>query len=208
LEVIEAIRTRRSVRRYKKTSVPKQVILDLLEAANLAPTATNRQPWGFVVMDRHHIDRLYELLDKAFAERVRAATADSMRAAIKDLPIPVPKGADKLEGLGHFYRTLGNAPVAILVHVPRETDPWLWKNNICDGAAAIQNLLLAAWNQGLGTCWMTGPLKSRGQDIAGFLNVPQDRELIALITLGYPDHQPKSSPKGMITSKMHWLWGN
>ena len=49
---------------------------------------------------------------------------------------------DTLKGLGTFYRTLGGAPVLIGVLIPRATDSWVAKNNVCDAAAAIENLLL------------------------------------------------------------------
>jgi nitroreductase len=74
-----------------------------------------------------------------------------------------------------------------------------------DSAAAIENLLLAAWDKGLGTCWMTGPLKGRGDMIAAFLGVPPDRELVAIVTLGYPDHQPSIPLKRDVALKTRWL---
>lgn len=82
----------------------------------------------------------------------------------------------------------------------------MWKHNIRDASAAIENLLLVAWNQGLGSCCMTGPLRSRGEDVARFLNIPEGREIVALVTLGYPAYTPKSPPKGDLASKVNWLW--
>ncbi len=91
------------------------------------------------------------------------------------------------------------------VLIPRATDPWVAKNNVCDAAAAIENLLLAAWDRGLGTCWMSGPLKGRYDAIAAFLGVPEDRELLAIIPLGYPAHQPARPPKRDVATKVKWL---
>ena len=122
MELEDAIKTRRSVRKYQSKSVPKESISEVLEAANLAPSATNRQPWDFVVVHRSYLDRLEQLFREAFAGRVASISEDTMRQAIKDLPIPVDESGDKLKGLGHFYRTLGGAPVAIVVCVPKETD--------------------------------------------------------------------------------------
>jgi nitroreductase len=205
MDVKTAIRTRRSVRKYKSTPVPKELILELLEEANLAPSATNRQPWEFVVVSRSFLDRLDEILKDAFRERVAGVSEEVMRRAIKDLSLPVEEGGDRLKALGSFYRTLGGAPVAVGVSLPRETDPWVWKNNISDSAAVIENLLLAAWDRGLGTCWMAGPLKSKADAIASFLGIPPDRELVAIVTLGYPDHQPPMPPKKNVAQKTRWL---
>ncbi len=205
MDVKTAIRTRRSVRKYKTTPVPKEIVLELLEAANLAPSATNRQPWEFVVVSRSYLDRLEDILKEAFRERVAGVSEEAMRQAIKDLSLPEEESGDRLKSLGRFYRTLGGAPVAVGVCLPRENDPWVWKNNISDSAAAIENLLLAAWDKGLGTCWMAGPLKARADVIATFLGVPPDRELVAIITLGYPDHQPPMPPKKDVAKKTRWL---
>ena len=205
MELENAIKTRRSVRKYKSKSVPKESILEVLEAANLAPSATNRQPWEFVVVHRSYLDRLDQLLRVAFAGRVAGISEDTMRQAIKDLPIPVDESGDKLKGLGHFYRTLGGAPVAIVVSVPKETDPWIWKNYISDASAATENLLLAAWDKGLGTCWLTGPLKTRADMIASFLGISENREIVAIVALGYPDHKPTMPPKQDVNQKVRWI---
>jgi nitroreductase len=207
MDVKTAIHTRRSVRKYKSTPVPKELVLELLEAANLAPSATNRQPWEFVVVHRSYLDRLEDILKEAFRERVAGVGEEVMRRAIKDLSLPEDGSGDRLKGLGTFYRTLGGAPIAIGVCLPKEKekDPWVLKNNISDAAAAIENLMLAAWDKGLGTCWMTGPLKGRTDLIAAFLAIPQDRELVAIITLGYPDHQPPMPPKKDIAQKTRWI---
>jgi nitroreductase len=205
MDVNQAIQTRRSVRKYLNRPVSKAVILEILEAANLAPSATNRQPWEFVVANRLHIDRLEGVLAEAFRERVAGVGETQMRAAIRELSMPEDAAGDTLKGLGTFYRTLGGAPVLIGVLIPRATDPWVAKNNVCDAAAAIENLLLAAWDRGLGTCWMSGPLKGRYDAIASFLGVPEDRELLAIIPLGYPAHQPARPPKRDIATKVKWL---
>jgi nitroreductase len=205
MEVQTAIRSRRSVRRYKNTPVPKELIQEILEAANLAPSATNRQPWEFVVVNRSYLNRLEDTLKEAFRERVAGVSEENMRRAIADLSLPEEESGDRLKALGTFYRTLGGAPVAVGVCLPRESDAWASRNNISDSAAAIQNLLLAAWDKGLGTCWMTGPLKARAAAIAAFLEIPQDRELVAIVTLGYPDHQPPMPPKKDVVQKTRWI---
>jgi nitroreductase len=205
MDVQEAIRTRRSVRRYKSQEVSKEIILDLLKAAGLAPTATNRQPWEFVVIHRSYLDRLDKVLSEAFAERVSSVGEDYMRKAVKGISFPDDESHDKVKALGHFYRTLGGAPVAIVVCVPKDEDPWIWKNNISDASAATENLILAAWDQGLGTCWLTGPLKARAEAIASLLNIADDREIVAIVALGYPGHHPTMPPKHDIAKKIRWI---
>jgi len=97
MDVKTAIRTRRSVRKYKTTPVPKEIVLELLEAANLAPSATNRQPWEFVVVSRSYLDRLEDILKEAFRERVAGVSEEAMRQAIKDLSLPEEESGDRLK---------------------------------------------------------------------------------------------------------------
>jgi nitroreductase len=205
MELNQAIQTRRSVRKYLDRPVPKEVVIEILEAANLAPSATNRQPWEFIVASRAYINRLEGILEEAFRARVAFVGEEQMRVVIRELSMPEDAAGDRVKGLGTFYRTLGGAPVLVGVLIPKAADPWVAKNNVCDAAAAIENLLLAAWDRGLGTCWMTGPLKGRYDAIASFLGVPEDRELLAIVPLGYPAHQPVRPPKKDIATKVRWL---
>jgi nitroreductase len=205
MELYEAIQTRRSVRKFKAEAIPEEKILRILEAANLAPTASNRQPWHFIVVRRSSLDRMFEIMDRSFRERVEEVGRATLAEKIKDLPIPVDLSNDKVKGLNEFYRTFGGAPLAVVVYVEKADDPWLWKNNLYDAAAAIENLLLAAWGEGLGSCWMTGPLQKKGPDIKAFLRIPDDKEIVGIVPLGIPAHHPKMPPKEDVRNKTAWF---
>jgi nitroreductase len=205
MELYEVIKARRSIRKFKDEEVLGETIMRILEAANLAPTAANRQPWSFLVVRRSSLDRMSGTLDQAFKERVGELGREVLEKALQALPVPVEASEGKVEGLNRFYKTLGGAPVAIVVHVPRETDPWMWKNNVIDASAAIENLILAAWNEGLGSCWMTGPLKKKEKEIKALLNIPEDQDIIGIIPLGIPVHIPDCPPKKDLGSKVRWF---
>jgi nitroreductase len=205
MELYEAIRTRRSIRKFKSDPIPREKILRILEAANLAPTATNRQPWNFLVVNRSSIEQMSEIMDRAFKERLEEFGSVAMKERIEDLPIPVNKSNDKVEGLNEFYKSLGGAPTAIVVYVDKEIDPWQWKNNICDASAAIENLILAAWCEGIGSCWMTGPLKKKEAEIKEFLGIPGDKEIVGIIPIGIQAYTPKTPPKEDVRGKVRWL---
>ena len=115
MELYEAIRTRRSIRKFSSEAIPKEKILKILEAANLAPTASNRQPWHFIVIRRSSLDRMFEIMDRSFRERVEEVGREALADKIKDLSIPVDPSNDKVKGLNEFYRTLGGAPLAVVV---------------------------------------------------------------------------------------------
>ena len=186
MELYEVVKTRRSVRKFKGDVIPRDTILRILEAANLAPTASNRQPWMFLIISRSSLDRMYEVMDRSFKERIEEVGREALNEGIKNLPIPVNNSSDKAEGLKEFYRTLGGAPIAIVVYVDKSMDSWMWKNNICDASAAIENLILAAWSEGIGSCWMTGPLKKKESEIKSFLEIPSHKEIVGIIPIGIP----------------------
>lgn len=156
-------------------------------------------------MDRSVLDELREITDRSFKERVEEVGRGSFKDYLRNVSIPMEESEDKVDALNRFYRTLGEAPVAIVVYVNREEDPWQWKNNICDASAAIENLILAAWNLGLGSCWMAGPLKKKGQEIQTFLGIPDEKDIVGIIPIGIPAHNPPPPPKVGVETKIKWI---
>jgi len=205
MEFTDVILTRRSVRKFKSDPIPKSTINKIFEAANLAPTAGNQQCWEFVVLQRSLLDRMQKVLEDSFQAELDAVEEENFIELVKDLPIPCDDSQDKVYGLRLFFKSLGNAPIAIIVTVPKNDDKWIMYNNIKDGSAATQNLLLTAWNEGLGTCWMTGPLSHKEKEIRNFLNMSDEREIIGIIPIGIPAHCPSMPPKIDVRGKIFWL---
>lgn len=205
MELMDAIKTRRSIRRYKQDPISKETILQILELANLAPTAGNTQPWEFLVLHRSVLDQLAGIIEMAMEDRIKTLTEDGMRKRLKDLPIPTDESGDKVKGLKKFCRLLGQAPVALIVYADKPEDPWAYKNIVEDVSAAFENLVLAAWDEGLGTCWMTGPLQKGEEGIKKFLGLSEAQEIIAMTPLGIPAQIPWMPPKKDIRSKIRWL---
>ena len=144
MEVLEAIRDRRSIRRYRRKDVPDERLMQVLEAGRWAPSAHNCQCRKFIVIKD----------EKTRKELARIATYGSF---------------------------LAEAPVAIAVVI----DPSLSNHPVEDGAAATQNMLLAAHALGLGSCWI-GSYGSGYEDTAKrILGIPDDKRLLSLISLGY-----------------------
>jgi len=205
MELIDTIKTKRSIRRYKQDPISKERILKILESANLAPTAGNNQPWEFLVLGRLVLDQLAGIIEMAMEDRIRTLTEDVMRERLKGLPIPTDESGDKVKGLKKFCRLLGQAPVALIVYAEKPEDPWAYKNVVEDVSAAFENLVLAAWDEGLGTCWMTGPLQKGEEGIKKFLGLSEAQEIIAMTPLGIPAQIPSMPPKKDIRSKIRWL---
>jgi coenzyme F420-0:L-glutamate ligase/coenzyme F420-1:gamma-L-glutamate ligase len=184
--ILDGIHTRRSIRRYTKQVVDRATIDTALEAATHAPSAHNRQPWRFAVVTSPEAKAR---LAFAMGERLRAD-----RLADGDSPDVVEVDVSR------SYARITAAPVAILVcltlsdmdQYPDARRGDAEQIMAAQGvAAAIQNLLLAAHALGLGTSWMCAPLFAPDEARIA-LDLPDDWEPQALVTLGYPAAEPKS----------------
>ncbi len=172
----EAIVGRRSVRRFKPDPVPKEVIEELFEYALWAPSGMNRQNWYFVVVTGEDRDKIVKVCERAYHSHVKG-TVEKLFA----------KAPQVIKATENFFATLGGAPVVVLAYA--DPGPYSEETDIQSVAAAIQNLLLLAYEKGLGTCWMTGPTFD-WEEFNRLLGM-EGKKFIALIPLGYPDEEPR-----------------
>ncbi|MGB4313845.1 MAG: nitroreductase family protein, partial [bacterium] len=143
MDLFTAIKGRRSCRKYKPDVVPREKIERILQAANWAPSGRNWQQWEFLVVSGEKRDKIGQLYGELAAQR---------------WPDPQARTPEQKVFL-QWAETLGGAPVVIVALTKTDADPNTRKMNLESVAAAFQNLLLAAYAEGLGTCWMTGPLR-------------------------------------------------
>lgn len=176
METREALAGRRSVRLYRKDlPVSQEDLTAILDSACMAPSAINLQHWYFVVL------RSEEAMSdfKAIMRRV----SDKFHPILKDR---FAKNPETIRDTETFLNSLGGAPVCILAFFLKNDYPDR------DGAmqsvsAALENLMLAAWDRGLGTCWMSAPQRMGfGPEIQERF-APGKGEFVAAVTLGYPE---------------------
>jgi len=175
MELKEVIKNRRSIRKFKDTHIQKEKIEGLLNLAMWAPSGMNRQNWYFVVVEGKVKDKLIEVSKRAFKEFIY----ESLKEVFKDRETVI-KESEK------FFYNLGNAPVVICVYRSRTIEGEL--TDIQSVAAAVENLLLLIHEEGLGGCWMTGPVHLENE-INEILGV-KSKKLQAIIPLGVPDIIP------------------
>ena len=196
--VFGAIRARRSIRRYTDQDVDRATIDAALEAATHAPSAHNRQPWRFAVVTSPEAK---VQLASAMGERLRAD-----RLADGDSPDAVEADVSRSRA------RITTAPVVVLACLTMsdmDKYPDARRGDaerimaIQSVAAAIQNLLLAAHALGLGTSWMCAPLFATGEARAA-LDLPDDWEPQALITMGYPAAEPKPKEIKPLSSRVEY----
>ncbi|MBC2581676.1 nitroreductase family protein [Clostridium sp. DJ247] len=194
MEFFDLVKSRRSVRKYSSKPVNKEDVLKILDAANWAPSAMNRQPWEFVVVSGKWIQKLGNSYKGVVEEFTRQSNL------LDDNPII------SSEDFVKFAAVYGGAPIIIVVLVKKDDDSDWQKANLESASAAMENLILAAANLGLGTCWMTGPLKDENT-IRHILNISDDKEIVAITPLGYSDLKPKPilrvDPK--LEKKIKWF---
>lgn len=180
MNTIDAIYQRRSIRKFTDAKIPAELIEKMLDAATRAPSATNRQPWRFVVLEGGKKDEVVELLVKRVARLKRLKTLVAGAAATTAL--------------------MKRAPVLILVFnaESRKRSPIRLFSTILDVlyiqsiGGAIQTMLLAAQELGLGTVWL-GYVFLAARSIGK--SVGKKQQLIAAVAVGYPDESPAARPK-------------
>jgi len=183
--VFDAIHARRSIRRYTDRPVDRATIDAILDAATHAPSAHNRQPWRFAVVTSPEAKAR---LASAMGERLRAD-----RLADGDSPDVVEADVSRSRAR---ITAASVIVLACLTMSDMDRYPDARRGDaerimaIQSVAAAIQNLLLDAHALGLGTSWMCAPLFASGEARAA-LDLPDDWEPQALITMGYPAAEAK-----------------
>jgi coenzyme F420-0:L-glutamate ligase/coenzyme F420-1:gamma-L-glutamate ligase len=185
----EVIRDRRSVRNFLSREVSKDVLRKTLRAATWAPSAHNAQPWRFIVITDHDTK---QRLSEAMASKWS-------RDLVRD---DVPRDAANrlVEDSVELFTMAPVLVIAALTTVDMNNYPDRRRQNaeytmaVQSLAAAVQNILLTAHSEGLGSCWFCAPLFC--QDVVrSVLGIPGNVEPQALIALGYPSGRTDPPPR-------------
>jgi nitroreductase len=204
------LRSRRSVRRFRPDLPPRHLIEQLLEAAITAPSASNKQPWRFLVVTRA------ELIARLAAE---------VRAAVERIAVHIePASEGSFRAYGDYFTRFQAAPVVIVaLHraltlltnlsqpgMPAEDRARIAAmerdSGLMGTAMALQNLLLAAHALGLGASGMTGPLVAVDR-MRTLLDVPASWEVAALVPVGFPAEEPAPTERKAVDKVVRWIDG-
>ena len=167
MELLEVIRSRRSIRRYRTDPVDDQTLELVLEAARWAPSWANTQCWRFIVVRDSKI--------KVELVGVVGGTNPALEA-IRNAPVVIVACAE-----------LGKAGC---YHGEPTTDKGDWY--MFDVALAMEHLVLAAHSLGLGTVHV-GSFDAKR--VACILEVPEGFCVVSMTPLGYPDREPRPVPR-------------
>lgn len=180
MDFFEVISTRRSVRRFTPDPVKESDLTAMLEAASLAPSSHNAQPWHFIVI------RNPEML-VSLKNMVNAA-------------IDARMGCEDVASQRFFATSVFEAPlvIAALTHTVPSIVPGAppkLESGLLSTAAALEHLHLAAVALGYGGCWSTLPLSWARAQVESLLEVKAPWFAAAFLSLGVPAKLPRGVPK-------------
>jgi len=201
MDLYEGIKKRQSIRGFLPKALAEKDIEQILEAAGNSPSYTNTQPWDVVAVSGAKKNELSKKL---------LELAKSQSPANPDIPFPVnwppemekrmrEHGARRLNTLGiaredkvereklnlmnfEFY----GAPCAVFLFMDNNLSDW----SLFDMGLFTQNIILAAYSKGIGSC-IHASVTGYAEEIKKFLNIGKDRKLVVCISLGYPDSSAK-----------------
>jgi F420 biosynthesis protein FbiB-like protein len=189
---------RRTVRRFEDRPLPRELLERILRTACTAPSAHNRQPWRFAVVSTGETRR--KLTDCMAEEFRRDLHADGLPEG--EVETRIARGVDRL-----LHAPGAVALCSTMAEMDHYADP---RRDQAERTMALQSaslagghLLLAAHAEGLGACWMCGPLFAP-QAVRDALDLPADWEPQALIVLGWPAEQPTARERRPFEDTVRW----
>ena len=180
LTVMEAIEKRRSIRKFKPEPVPDEMISQMLEAARLAPSGTNRQPWRFQIVKEGALKK--RLFEEATFGSDHIAEASVIIVCGAEL-LTFVKGHELAPPDSEYYGADSEDWEEIRKFIP---DAHMYT------AIAVEHMVLAATALGLGTCWVQ---RIKFGQTAKILGWPRHIVVLTLLLVGYPDEEPPPRPR-------------
>jgi len=173
------VQSRRSVRKYQNKPVEREKIIQCIEAARLAPSAENVQPWRFIIIDDPHFKKNFskQAFTGIYSYTQFAAKAPVIIVILAKLDILANRIGKQIQGI-HFY--------------------------LLDIGIAGEHLVLQAHELGLGTCWI-GWFNIRR--VRKFLKIPRNHKIISLISMGYPERLTAKEKKRYLFEDIAWFNG-
>ena len=194
-EFYKLVESRKSIRVFKETLPPKEVIERILGAALHAPSGKNRQNWRFFVVSGKKRDEYLKYSQKSWLG-IKDILAQKLKPSLYAFT-------------ERFFFTLGNAPYMVFCYSLQSPDE-KYLTSIGSVYMAVQNVNLAANVEGLGCCTMGAPLEIK-KEVDEFLGVTSleeyksgQLELLCAVALGYPDHEPPKAARQM-DGRVTWI---
>jgi nitroreductase len=200
MELINAVRGRRSIRKFKSDEIPRDIVQEILAMARWAPSWGNTQPWEFYVLTGKPLEE-FKKENREFLVRGQSVTPD----------VPMPEvwpdhlkrrygeiggillktlniNREDKEARNKLYEDMAllfGAPCLIVACIPSGT---LVEYAMLDVGLILQTICLLAYDKGIGTCIMAMAVRHPGL-LRKIISIPEDRKIITGVVLGYPDQE-------------------
>ncbi|CAH1211099.1 nitroreductase [Paenibacillus sp. JJ-223] len=169
--VRETIQNRRTVKKFKQEAVPTSTIVELLDTAVWAPNHKLREPWRFVLFNGEGKQKLADAIDAEMGED------NKFSANIKQVPAVL---------------------LVVLKEDPRQN---VWDEDFAAVSALVQNFMLAAWSEEIGTFWVTKPFLYAPK-FRDLLDIEPGEKIIGMVYLGYPEVIPPARERTPAKEKL------
>jgi nitroreductase len=176
MNMLDHLKQRRTVRRFKPDAIPQETLDTIFEAAMWAPSHGNAQPWEFVVVGPQARAKMLTMF---------RAKADELLAE-PDLPEP------KRTNITILKEDFGGAPFMVAVVARPAADDLEKVENPLSVAVAVQNMCLAAWDEGVGAVWLSFGV---APPVRGVLGIGEGETVVALLAMGFPAEVPPAPPR-------------
>ena len=191
------IEERRSIRKYKSQNINNEQIEKIVNAARLAPSAKNRQPWKYIVYRDISKNKLLDVMEEGLKKE-------------QEEHLLLPKSVFGLPDAFNTLRIMREAPVIIIVMNTNGKSPYKVISTdervteICDSlsiGASIENMILKASEIGLGTLWIANTCFAYDA-LMEYIGLPG--QLIGAVAVGYADEQPAERPRKTVSEIMEY----
>lgn len=187
---------RRSIRKYAITPIPQNDIENIILAGMQAPSAKNRQPWQFVVVQGDSKNGMINAMKNGLAREIEEPK--------------LPKSKKYIDGAKYTLGIMEQTPVTIFIINSLDNTKWIpgsWEDhvyeivNVQSVGACIQNMLLAAIDLGYGSLWNCD-IYFAYEEIAQWLNT--SNQIVAAVSFGIPAEKPGARPRNALTDLVEW----
>ena len=195
--MISAIYDRRSTRKFSDKPISKEDLTEIIESGIKAPSSKNRQPWKFIVVQGKEKEEMLKVFRKGILREEKETAL-------------LPQSRQHIPAAKYTVDIMEEAPVAVFVvntlgkGILSEMTPEEHIYEICNVqsiSAAIQNMLLAAEEMGIGSLWICD-IYFAYAEISEWLN--SEGQLIAAVAFGYPNEFPKARPRKAFDEVVVW----
>lgn len=195
--ISDSISKRRRIRKYKNQSISHETIEKIIEAGINAPSSKNRQPWKFIVVTEKEKESMLRAMSKGIQNEI-------------DNNGLLPENHQHIAGANYTVEIMKQAPITIFIlnklgKSPLENlsaeERFYEMANIQSIGAAIQNISLTAIELDLGSLWICDVYFAY-HELCEWLDT--DSQLVAAISLGYPDEQPSKRPRLKLNDVTEW----